>query len=240
MRWNNISWFGLIISKHRCETLADKLSWSGHESSDLNDRWADFNRIVSAINEHRQANMYPAHSICIEDRMSRSYGLGVIGRTLDCPTTCTWKWNLKQNDLKSASCESSGITLRSELTQSATDTSRKSFEPTEAHGTAKSLRLLEPWFHSNQHACGNPFYAFVAITEAHFQHGFLFSGVVKKVTYDYRMKCLSNMEMTGGGEHVTMLSYSSGNSPKLMATVWSAGKGGISYIQKKRTTLMSL
>ena len=110
--------------------------------------------------------------------------------------------------------------LRLELTKTASETSEKEFEGSEAHGTATALRLLEPWFHTNRHSHADSYFASVATAEACFERGFRFTGVVKNATVDFPMKHLSNLEVADRGQHVTMVSEGTDSRPNLLATMW--------------------
>ena len=67
---------GRIMSKHRFECLVECIAWSGVHTSPDEDRWSDVNGFVDSINAHRQANMSPGEYICVDESISRWYGLG--------------------------------------------------------------------------------------------------------------------------------------------------------------------
>ena len=73
--------FGRIMSRNRFEDLVRFLSFSGTVGLNGGDRWFDVTGFVEALNNHRQACMSPSEQLCVDESMSRWYGLGAIGLT---------------------------------------------------------------------------------------------------------------------------------------------------------------
>ena len=66
--------FGNIMSRNRFEQLRQNVMF-GSEVSTI-DRWGLVTEFINAINEHRSSQVIPSERICVDESMSRWYGLG--------------------------------------------------------------------------------------------------------------------------------------------------------------------
>ena len=65
---------GHIMSRKRFEELRQHVTYS--KVRDETDRWGVISEFITAINDHRSAQVFPSDSICVDEIMSRWYGLG--------------------------------------------------------------------------------------------------------------------------------------------------------------------
>lgn len=84
--------------------------------------------------------------------------------------------------MKTACCGRSGILLYNEITKSASETQNRQYEGDKSHGTATVLRLVEHWFYSNLHVCGDSHFDSVPSTEMLWEVGMTFSGPTNTAT----------------------------------------------------------
>ena len=122
-------------------------------------------------------------------------------------------------ELKTAAGGKGGIIIRIENVVSAEDTALKDFESEPLHGTAVTLRLLQPWFHTNRVVCADSYFASVHTADLLYEKGLRFTGAVKTSTKKYPMKYLSHLEIAEKGEHVTLVSKPIAG-PHLMPVMW--------------------
>ena len=64
------------MSPHRFEELLANIAFSSEQNSSGDDRWSEIEPFVKAINEHRRSMVTPSESICIDQSISRWYGVG--------------------------------------------------------------------------------------------------------------------------------------------------------------------
>ena len=213
---------GAIMTRSRFEDLKRHLSFSGvgEDAVNVTNRWNLVSGFVKALNEHFQFHIRPSHAICIDESMSRWYGLGGDWIDVGLPHYVALDRKPESGcELKTAACGKSGMVLNMEITLSAEETREKAYEGTVGHGTAVTLRLTEPWFHTNRIICGDSYFASVEAAKYLLEKGLKFIGVVKTATREYPMKYLSNQEMQSRGQHISMVSQLD-NGQELMAVMW--------------------
>ena len=133
------------MTRKRFEELVNCLSFSGTLPSAEGDKWEDVQGFVDAINDHRQSYVHPSETICVDESISRWYGLGGDWIDIGVPNYVALDRKPESGcELKSACCGDTGILLRLEISKSAADTAELVHEQSEQHGTATVLRLIEP------------------------------------------------------------------------------------------------
>ena len=214
--------FGKIISRNRFEALCSAITFShSSDNGDCDSRWSLVSGFVRAINRHRRAHVVPAHTICVDESMSRWYGLGGDWISKGLPHYVAMDRKPENGcEIKTACCGVSGILLGMELVLSASETKKRRYEASLPHGTAVVLRLVEPWFNTNRLVCADSGFASVTAGAVLFRYGLRFTGVVKTATREFPMRFLSSQELSHRGDHLTMVSESSETSPSVMAVLW--------------------
>lgn len=124
--------------------------------------------------------------------MSRWYGLGADFCDLRLPHYVAMDRKPENGcELKNSACGSSDIILMIEHVTPAEETTNTLFENETSHGAAVTLRLVEPWFHSDRVVCADSYFASVVSANAPFKKGLRFTGVVKTATKCYLLNYLS-------------------------------------------------
>jgi len=209
---------GHIMSRKRFEEMRQYVTYS--KVRDETDRWGVISEFITAINDHRSSQVFPSDSICVDESMSRWYGLGGDWIDIGLPHYVAMDRKPENGcELKTASCGNSGIILRMDVVMSAEETRGKAFESETTHGAAVTLRLVEPWFYTHRLVCADSYFSSVETAEILFKHGLRFTGVVKNATKGYPLQHLSHLEVTGKGEHVSMVAKDR-DGPDLMAVMW--------------------
>ena len=210
------------MSRHRFEEILSYISFSAIVLPPADDRWAEVEGFAKAITAHRHAVVTPGETLCVDESISRWYGLGGDWSQIGLPHYVKLDRKPESGcEMKTACCGSSGIMLSVELTKSATETETRDFEHDNQHGTATILRLVEPWFNSDRHVCADSWFASVLTTVKLWDVGMRFTGVVKTATRLYPLPYLSSLEMQRKGDFVSMTSGSSQNRPSLLAVCWA-------------------
>ena len=214
--------FGRHMARQRFEDLLECICFSGIMSTDTFDRWTDVSGFLKAINDHRQTFVSPSERICVDEAMSRWYGLGgdyLKGKGLPHYVALDRK---PENgcELKSACCGESGIMLRLEVTRSAVETRVLPYESEQQHGTAVTLRLVEPWFNSNRIVCADSYFSSVATAACLLRYKLWFIGVVKTATKGFPMAFLESLTLSHRGQFVSLSSFDEAVNRKFMAIMW--------------------
>lgn len=121
--------FGRIMPYHRFEALRAFIRYSGGQSSGNSDtcnRWSLVDDFVTAINNHRATFVTPCEVICVDESMSRWYGLGGDYIDVGLPTYRAIDRKPENGcEIKTSACGRSGIMLRLEVVKSPDDDSRR-------------------------------------------------------------------------------------------------------------------
>lgn len=209
------------ISRHRFEEIAAHISYSGIVNPAAEDRWSEVEGFVEAINRHRRIAVTPSETICVDESISRWYGLGGDWSEIGLPHYVKLDRKPESGcELKTACCGTSGIMLAIELTKSAIETRDRDYEADMQHGTATILRLLDPWLNTNRHVCADSFFASVSTAVKLWDVGLRFTGVIKTATRLFPMSHLSSLEMQIKGDQNSLTSGDPSQKPSLMAVCW--------------------
>ena len=213
---------GRLMSRKRFEELVDCICFAGSVSSEDTDRWADVTGFIEAINNHRHSFFTPAERICVDESISRWYGLGGdYLKDKGLPHYVALERKPENGcEFKSACCGESGIMLRVELTRCVEETRRLSYESEEQHGTAITLRLVEPWFNSGRIICADSYFASVATAACLRRYNLWFIGVVKTATKGFPNEYLGDLTLQRKGQFVSMSTTDSDTGCKFMAIMW--------------------
>ena len=162
--------FARIMPHHRFKTLRHCIRFSHCPHSDDDDRvnrWSLVDDFVVAINQHREMFVRPSDLICVDESMSRWYGLGGDWIDVGLPTYRAIDRKPENGcEIKTSACGRSGIMLRLEIVKSPGDDAQRDEESGFSYGTAVTLRLVDPWIHSNRIVCADSFFASVQTARA--------------------------------------------------------------------------
>lgn len=217
--------FGKIMSRRRFEAILMNICFSDTSERDdeplTDSRWSLVSGFLKAINEHRQHYVRPSDHICVDESISRWYGLGGDWIKIGLPHYVAYDRKPENGcELKSAACGKSGIMLRMELVMGHTSGMRRDFTEEFSHTTALTLRLVQPWLKTNRVVCGDSYFASVQTAEAMTKYGMGFIGVVKNAVTEFPMQFLASKELTTRGDYISMVSTNEYSGKSLMAVLW--------------------
>ena len=218
--------FTEIIGRTRFDALFSCLAYSMQPDEDaclssVEHRWALINDFVEAFNDHRRRHVTPSERLCVDESMIRWYGIG--GTWIDMGLPHYVSIDRKPEDgckVQNIACGTTGIILKLEVVSTADDERRRAYEGTANHGTTVLRRLVEPWQGTNRTVCADSYFASVQSAVTLLKLGLHFTGVVKTVTRGFPLKFLSERELTGRGQHISMVSDVDGGYGELLALVW--------------------
>ena len=215
--------FTRIMPRHRFESLRQCIRFSVCPLSDTEDtnRWNLVDDFVTAINEHRQMFVTPSDYICVDESMSRWYGLG--GDWIDVGLPSYRAIDRKPEngcEIKTSACGRSGIMLRLEIVKSPLDDAPRDDLDGLNHGTAVVLRLISPWLYTNRIVCADSYFASWMTAKALRDKDMRFIGVVKTASKGYPMRYLSSKPMSGRGEWYSMVSKGDMEGHDICAVLW--------------------
>lgn len=216
--------FGRIMPYHRFEALRFSIRYSGGRSSGDSatcNRWALVDDFVTAINHHRETFVTPCEVLCVDESMSRWYGLGGDYLDVGLPTYRAIDRKPENGcEIKSSACGRSGIMLRLEVVKSSDDDTRRDEDAGMPHGTAVTTRLVEPWLRSDRIVCGDSYFASVETARVLWNLGTRFIGVVKTAHRGFPLAHLSATCMAGRGKWVTMCHHNDTCDLHIGAVLW--------------------
>lgn len=220
--------FARIMASHRFEMLRCCIRYSycaterDNESSDNSrNRWALVDDFVKAINEHREMFVTPSDLICVDESMSRWYGLGGDWIDVGLPTYRAIERKPENGcEVKSSACGRSGIMLRLEIVKSAMDDAGADVDAGMSHGTAVTLRLVSPWLRSDRVVCGDSYFASVETARVLYDNRMRFIGVVKTAHRSFPLTHLGAQPMSSRGKWISMLHSDETKQYSIAALMW--------------------
>lgn len=186
-------------------------------------RWGLVHDWVKSCNSHRESRVTLSDLICVDESMSKWYGLGGdwINRGLPMFVAIDRKPG-NGCEIQNAACGRSGMMMRLHIVTSA-EHQRAHADEEDAdigHETAVLKRLVGPWASSGRIVCADSYYASVEAAVVLRGMGLGFEGVVKTATRGYPMSELSQLEMAARGNHATYVHTGNDGAVDLMAIVW--------------------
>ena len=201
--------FTRIIPYHRFEMLRMCIRYShsgGTGDVDGDNRWSLVDDFVTAINLHREMYVTPSELICVDESMSRWYGLGGDWLDVGLPTYRAIDRKPENGcEIKTSACGRSGILLRMEIVKSPDEDAQQSRLSSVSHGTAVTMRLVHPWLHTNRIVCGDSYFASVETAETLFASKTRFIGVVKTAHRGFPLAHMGSQPMSGRGTWYSMV-----------------------------------
>ena len=214
------------MSRHRFDTIWRCLRFSVQPATRPNHlsheayRWMLVDDFVSNFNDYRRTNFGPSDLICVDESISRWYGLGGDWINIGLPMYVSIDRKPEDGcEIQDAACGRSGIMIRLKLVKTKTQTESEP-DDDRLHGTSVLKELLSPWFHTYRLACADSYFSSVEAALALKEKSFSFIGVVKTATTGFPKAQLSAIQMSERGERKGLISYNDDGTPKLMAFVW--------------------
>ena len=187
----------------RCIRFSDQPDVRPDTMSSEQHRWRLVDDFVRNFNDHRAETFIPSEKICVDESISRWYGLGGYWINLGLPQYVAIDRKPENGcEIQNSACGDSGVMLRLKLvkTAEAEDHNVQEDESSIPHG-AKILReLVQPWVNTERIVCADSYFASVKAARLMLQLGFRFIGVVKTATKQFPMVYLSTVEFAARGD----------------------------------------
>lgn len=221
--------FGRFISRNRFEALRSCVQFSfqpetrGNISSEEY-RWMLAEDFRVAFNRHRRERVQPSELLCVDESISRWYGVGGSWLDVGLPFYVDIARKPESGcEVHNIACGKSGFMMGIEFAKSQQSRSPNNDSAVRNHGTRILLKLSEPWAGTNRHVCADSFFASVEAATLLFKNGLRFTGVVKTATRKFPMRHLGDKTMRGAGDYTSLVSTvreANGTEFKLLACAW--------------------
>ena len=186
-------------------------------------RWRLVDDFVECFNREREEFFQPSAWICVDESISRWYGIGGDWINEGLPTYVAIDRKPENGcEIQNACDGQSGVMMRLKLVKS--DSAEEPFLPNEDlnHGTKVLAFLVMPWAKSLRTVVGDSYFASVQAARYMHKLGLRFIGVVKTATRGYPMQPLQNTQFNGRGQWKGLFHEGNGTAddPDLMAFTW--------------------
>ena len=218
------------MSRNRFDELWSHLRWSEQpvqrpaDKTHAEHRWMLVDDMVAIFNKHREENFAPSEWICVDESMSRWYGLGGNWINIGLPMYVSIDRKPESGcEIQNAACGISGVMLRLLLVTSEEDSDLSLIEREDGipHGTHILKYLTLPWANSGRGVCADSYFASVTSAEELMKIGLRFIGVVKTATKKFPMQYLSSIELLERrGQYVGVTRKGDDEKDVMMAYVW--------------------
>ena len=218
------------LSRHRFDTLWRHIRFSEQDDkrpegmSSESFRWKLVDDFVTNFNLHRATMFVPGDSICVDESISRWYGLGGEWINIGLPMYIAIERKPDNGcEIQDAACGRSKIMIRLKLVKTSTEEAADSIAEDDQghlHGTKVLLNLILPWANSDRVVCADSYFASVGAAETLKRIGLRFIGVVKTATKRFPMKHLSQIELVNRGDRRGLIMYDNDSKPSLLAFCW--------------------
>jgi hypothetical protein len=205
-------WSSLTFSKQTEKTST--MTWEEH-------RWMLIDDFISNFNKHRATYYYPSEKICVDESISRWYGLGGSWIDVGLPTYVAME-RKPENGCEIQNCcdGKSGIMLQLRVVKSC-DADAEESDDGLNHGTKILLDLVKPWWNKTRRVvCADSYFSSVQTVIACRSKGLQFIGVVKTATKSYPMNYLSRVPLTDRGKHHVVIHKADDGIVDMAAFVW--------------------
>jgi hypothetical protein len=162
-------------------------------------RWQLVDDFVSLFNDHRQQQFTPADRICVDESISRWYGMGGDWINVGLPMYVAMDRKPENGaEIQNACCAESGVMIRLRIRKSKAVDSLD-LDPSQGHGTGVLRDLVLPWAETGRIVVADSFFASVEAAQVLYRIGLRFVGVVKTATKRYPMASLNKVQMPTRG-----------------------------------------
>jgi hypothetical protein len=162
-------------------------------------RWKLVGDFVELFNDHREEFFTPCDRICVDESISRWYGLGGDWINAGLPMYVAMERKPENGaEIQNACCADSGVMIRMRVRKTkATDS--LDLDPETNHGTGVLRDLVIPWAHTSRVVVADSFFASVEAAQVLFRLGIRFIGVVKTATKRFPMAALGSVQFPHRG-----------------------------------------
>jgi hypothetical protein len=162
-------------------------------------RWKLVQDFVSYYNDHREEQFTPSDRICVDESISRWYGLGGDWINTGLPMYVAMDRKPENGaEIQNSCCAESGVMLRLRVRKSKAVDSVDLDEEMN-HGTGVLRDLVLPWAQTGRVVAADSFFASVEAAQVLFKLGLRFAGVVKTASRRFPMAALNKLQLTERG-----------------------------------------
>jgi hypothetical protein len=207
----------------RCLTFSDQPEHRPEGMSAERYRWRLVDDFVVNFNLHRAATFVPSSYICVDESISRWYGLGGDWINMGLPHYVAMERKPENGcEIQNAACGMSGVMLQLKLVKSAQETAAAvpDDDDNSYHSTRVLKDLVQPWTHSDRVVCADSYFASVTTALELKMLGLRFIGVVKTASRKFPMAYLSNIQMGLRGERKGLIACNENGEAIMLAFVW--------------------
>jgi hypothetical protein len=187
-------------------------------------RWQLVRDFVDRFNEHRASRFVPSGTICVDESISRWYGLGGYWINMGLPQYVAIDRKPENGcEIQNAADGLSGVMLRLKLVETAEAEDENVHEEEDGllHGTKILKYLVQPWAGAGDRTvCADSYFASVGAAEELEKMGLGFIGVVKTATKRFPQRYLSSIELQARGDTRGVYTTNGSSEPAMMAFVW--------------------
>jgi hypothetical protein len=218
------------MSRKRFDVLFTSIKWSDQPDERPDDmtseafRWQLVKDFVNRFNVHRATRYFPSESICVDESISRWYGLGGYWINIGIPQYVAIDRKPENGcEIQNAADGVSGVMMQLKLVETAESEVYHVMEGEDGllHGTVVLKRLLQPWAGKGDRVvCADSYFASVGAAEELEKMGLGFIGVVKTATKRFPTAYLSAIELHNRGDFRGVYTKDANGDAKAMAFVW--------------------
>ena len=185
-------------------------------------RWMLVDNFIENYNHHRRFMFCPSEYICVDESMSRWYGLGGNWINLGLPMYVAIDRKPDNGcEIQTAACAKSGVMIRLRLVKSAAIEDNYEDVAGVGSGTQILKFLVEPWLRTHRVVCADSYFSSVSTAEVLLAQQTRFIGVVKTAHRKFPMPYLKAVVLPRRGMCKGLYSRAAdGHTPQLMAFVW--------------------
>jgi len=217
------------MSRHRFDVLWRYHRWSDQPvdrpvgMSSEEHRWSLVFGHRDRFNAWRASNFVPSDCICVDESISRWYGLGGHWINLGLPQYVAIDRKPENGcEIQDACDGRSGVMLRIKIVETADAHTDEEENVSLNHGTRVIKELLTPWINSSLErvVCADSYFSSVATLVELKRLGFAFIGVVKTATTEFPMAYFQAQELVGRGDIRAAVSKDERGNNSMLAFVW--------------------
>jgi hypothetical protein len=214
---------GMSRTRFRELRSAIRFSEQGDETemTSSQHRWSLVTGFVEAINSHRKEFFEPSDLICVDESISRWYGLG--GSWIDKGLPHYVAIDRKPEsgcEIQNSACGRSGVMLQLKLVVSKEDEDFEDVDEDMLHGTKVLSELVAAWAGSKRIVCADSYFASVQTAEHLLSMGLKFIGVIKTATRKFPMQALGSHQMGERGDRCCLVNRDIEGAVRMLAMVW--------------------
>mmetsp|Transcript_13087 Transcript_13087/g.15367 ORF Transcript_13087/g.15367 Transcript_13087/m.15367 type:complete len:489 (-) Transcript_13087:196-1662(-) len=223
--------FGVMgMSRHRWDQLWKHIRWSKQPHTRpegmTHERWkwkliSDF---VDRFNEHQATRFMPSDIVCIDESMSKWYGLGGGWINIGLHMYIAIDRNpVNGCEIQNVCCARSRIMMQIKIVETAEEEDEHTREDQAGmlHGTCIMLNLLVPWHDDGERVvCGDSYFASVSAVIEMKKVGLRFISDIKTATKQFPMAYLSSREVIERGNSNALYTKDEDGEVALLAGMW--------------------